>query len=350
MKRSVIVASAATVCLIALGLFAQSSRDAYRSAYRAWRQADPNLERDAGTAPTLVPRIATVAAQAARYGAARSSFLRQMTASEEQTFQGLDAPLPDLPDLTRGVRENVTAESALVKHNLDTFSRDSDRAIQQLKLMLDRENLALTALSTAIAERQAAAEAAKSAIASAEQARAKALNIGRDLNGAMGPIADQADRETAAWAEYYRKLADAARQPAAVPVIPSAPPPPTSITPLPLSRYTGAWIFPSAGLYHGPQPDSIDLTVREENGRAAGTLFVRYKLPPGSKDDPALRIDFSGEFKNTRNQVFSLQTAEGAKGTLELIPGPAFNLLEINFQTDPKPGKIQQGNAVLIKK
>jgi hypothetical protein len=45
-----------------------------------------------------------------------------------------------------------------------------------------------------------------------------------------------------------------------------------------------------------------------------------------------------------------LLTADGAKGTIDLIPGGAFNLLEINFHTDAKAGKIQQGNMVLLKK
>ncbi len=130
----------------------------------------------------------------------------------------------------------------------------------------------------------------------------------------------------------------------------SVPPAPKVITPLPLSRYTGAWTFPDGGLSHGPQPQFLDLVVHEENGHASGTLFARFKVPAGSKDDPVLRFDFTGEFRNSRNQVFALETSDGAKGTIELIPGPAFNLLEVNFLTDAKPGKIRQGNVVLVKK
>jgi len=103
-------------------------------------------------------------------------------------------------------------------------------------------------------------------------------------------------------------------------------------------------------LYHGPQPEFVDLVVHEQNGHADGTLFGRFKLPAGSKDDPVLRFDFTGEFKATRNQTFALETSDGAKGTLELIPGPAFNLIEVNFQTEAKPGKIRQGNVVMVKK
>jgi hypothetical protein len=63
-----------------------------------------------------------------------------------------------------------------------------------------------------------------------------------------------------------------------------------------------------------------------------------------------LRFDFTGEFQPSRRQVFNLVTAEGAKGTIELIPGPAFNLLEVNFQTEPKPGKVRDADVVLVKK
>lgn len=91
----------------------------------------------------------------------------------------------------------------------------------------------------------------------------------------------------------------------------------------------------------------VDLEVSEENGRAEGTLAARFKVAGG---DPVVRFSFSGEFKNSRQQVFALETTDGAKGTLELIPGPAFNLLEINFQVEPKPGKISQANFLLVKK
>jgi hypothetical protein len=94
----------------------------------------------------------------------------------------------------------------------------------------------------------------------------------------------------------------------------------------------------------------VDLVIHEQDGHAVGTLFARFKLPPASKDDPVLRFDFKGDFKGSRNQLFALETSDGAKGSIELIPGPAFNLLEINFLIDQKPGKIRQANAVLIKK
>src|SRR5581483_2765651 len=195
-----------------------------------------------------------------------------------------------------------------------------------------------------VAERQSAVDALKSATASAEQARAKAADANRELNAVLNTEPEQADRESAAWADYYKKLGAAVRgEGPAAPVspVPTAPAaaPRTSVTPLPLARYIGAWTFPPGGLFHGPTPEFLDLVVHEENGHADGTLFARFKTVPGSKDDPVLRFDFSGEFKGTRNQVFPRETSDGAKGTIELIPGPAFNLLEVNFQTEPKPNK-----------
>src|SRR5580658_9318828 len=98
-------------------------------------------------------------------------------------------------------------------------------------------------------------------------------------------------------------------------------------------------------MYHGLQPEAIEFDCAEDNGHASGTLAARFKLPGGSTDDPVVRLTFSGDFSNHRNQVFELQTPEGAKGRIELIPGTAFNLLEINFLIEAGPGKIRQGNA-----
>ena len=73
-------------------------------------------------------------------------------------------------------------------------------------------------------------------------------------------------------------------------------------------------------------------------------------LPQGSIGDPTVRFDFEGAFQSTRNQSFALVTSNGAKGSVELIPGPAFNLLEVSFTTEDKPGTVRQGNFLLIKK
>jgi hypothetical protein len=340
----------AALTVLACCVFAASSRDAYRASYRAWRQADPNLEKDAASAGAgFSGRVTAVAAQAAKFAAERGAFLRSAAEDRDKSLTPLDNRVPELKEPAGGVRDNVSAAAGIVKKNLDTFANDPDPAIQRLKGMLDRENAALTALSKAVAEREAAAESVKAAGARLESARVKALNANQDVSGAIKLAADNADRESAAWVEYYKKLGEAGS--GAGPAVPAA----TSstgkpVTPLPLARYTGAWTFPSGGLFHGPQPEFVDLVVHEEGGHATGTLFARFKLAAGSKDDPVLRFDFSGDFKSTRVQSFILETSDGTKGTIELIPGPAFNLLEVNFLTDAKPGKIRQGNVVLVKK
>ena len=102
-------------------------------------------------------------------------------------------------------------------------------------------------------------------------------------------------------------------------------------------------------MLHGPEPEVVDVTVQEENGHATGTFSARFKLPPGSAADAALRFQFSGDLSATRNQRFTLQTSDGAMGSIDLIPGGPFNVLEVNFTTDAKAGKINQGDVLLVK-
>ena len=103
-------------------------------------------------------------------------------------------------------------------------------------------------------------------------------------------------------------------------------------------------------MFHGAQPEFVELEVHEQNGHADGTLFGRFKLSPGSATDPLVRFDFAGDIAATPTQKFTLMTSDGTPGMIELIPGPAFNLLEVNFQTDPQTNKIRSGNFILVKK
>ncbi len=358
MKRN-----ALTLMVIACAL-AQTSRDAYREAYRAWRQSDPNLEQDAGSAGAgLGPRAEKTAAEAARYGAARSEFLQQLASNQETRLAWLETP-PDAPSamIDETAASLVASETRAVKRNVDTFAADPDPGIKDLRTMLQRENAALVALAVAMGERRRAAEDVKSANSRAAESQLKAVDQYHAVEQDLRQAGADAGAETLAWAQYYRLLADGARgvsAPDSNPTAAAATPEPSSaetapkavIAALPLARYTGAWTFPmTGGLFHGPQPEFVDLVVHEENGHADGTLFARFQLPPGSPGDPVLRFDFSGEFQNARRQVFHLTTSDGAKGTIDLIPGPAFNLLEVNFETEAKPGKVHQGNILLVKK
>jgi len=356
------VKRACLFAIVAVMSLAQRSRDDYRAVYRGWKQTDPNLERDASTGgAAIAQRADRMAAEAARSAAARKEFLEGTAQDEAQQVEWLENASLIPESTSKSDEQFIKSEAAAVTRTIDTFANDPDKGMQQLRQALAKERVALDTLAPVIAQRKKAAEEVTASTGAIEQARTKALEQSQAMLEGFKNAGASASSEAAAWAEYYRKIGEAA-QGTATPiteVLPGAPPavlnnpvpaPPT-VTPLPLARYVGAWTFPQTNaLYHGPQPEFIDLLVHEENGHATGSAFARFKLPPGSTGDPIVRFDFSGEFQPARRQVFNLVTAEGAKGTIELIPGPAFNLLEINFQTELKPGKIHQADVVLVKK
>jgi hypothetical protein len=378
-------AGVALAALAALMVFAQSareaSRDAYRAAYQAWHEVDPNLEHDAATASEPIGAQADrVAAEAAHYYAERRAFLDRFS---HETAQKL------------GAGNFVATQSAMVRKGIDNFAGDPDKGIQQVRMMLTRENIALIALGASQVERDKATAEADAALAAVEQAWHKASDLDREAAAGFAKPLASLDQEAPAWVGYYRTFSDAARAatsdtgrvisdlssgvtsgttlpatadasqragsdasrvatPDTDPATPSRPAEPSvrpAITPVPLIRYTGDWQYPLAdGFYHGPQPEFIDLEVREEDGHCTGQMVARFKLPAGNNDDPILRFEFKGDFQNTRGQRFTLVTGDGAQGTIDLIPGPAFNLLEINVQIAARPGKIHQANMLLVKK
>ena len=364
--------------LMTVGMPAQTSRDAYRAAYRAWREAEPNLEKSAGEAgpagDALAARASHAAEEAAKYGAARGAFLRALADQQGQQTLWLQNTLPfNLAPVAPAEDElRLTGSAAsLVAANISTFANDPDRGIQLLRRAMERERDALAALNSAIADRQKAADKTAQAAGAADQARLQALDQYRSVVEGITASAAATDQATAAWGVYYQKLAQGARGVIPQPVAPvsaaaaagtpvaaatapaaAAPPPrPPSITPVPLARYVGGWTYPLVGgMFHGADPEFVDLVVHESNGHADGTFYGRFKLPPGSSGDPVIRFDFSGDFKPTRNQSFPLLTSDGAKGTIDLIPGNAFNLLEVNFQTEPVQGKVRAGDLLLVKK
>ena len=119
---------------------------------------------------------------------------------------------------------------------------------------------------------------------------------------------------------------------------------------IPLVRYVGEWIYPTVGAhFHGLQPESAELVGAEESGQASGTLTARFRLPPGAATIPWCGWNLAARL-DTPAQKFALVTADGATGRMELIPGPAFNLLEVNFSVESRPGTVSQGNFLLIKK
>jgi len=343
-------------------LLVASAALAQQEARESWRKTDPNLERDAATAgATLGARADKAAAEAAKYFAAQKASLDTLAKDTAQKASAVP-PLNLRPETSPNLDAYLARQTTVLSSSIDTIARDPDRGIQQLRQALERERAAVAALSAGSKGSQTAREAVAQTAASAEQARVQTMELYQKLATSLQRSAQLTDQAGTAWAGYYRSLSDAARS-AAVPVTssvpePNSPPvafPPTpvarNVPPLPLSRYVGAWTYPTVGAhFHGAQPLSADLVVQDENGRASGTLSARFKLPPGDTGNPVVQFTFEGALQSSRDQTFAVTTSGGAKGTLELIPGPAFNLLEVNFSTDEKPGTIRQGNFLLVKK
>ena len=359
------------VFALAVAAFAQAppqdSSAAQQEAHRHWHETDPNLERDATSAgATLGARADKVAAEAAKYFSLRNDYLEGRAADARRGAELLE-PVNVAPEALPNLDRFLTAQDTILRSTIDTISRDPDRAVQQLRALLERERAAIGAIGTALKDSQKSQQAAVQTSRAAEEARTKSSDEYQKLAAGLQESEQLAQKSGASWASYYRALSDAARGATAPvtssgPALPSAGREPASVEParsaasnavppVPLARYVGAWTYPMLGAhYHGLQPESADLVVREEKGQASGTLTARFRLPSGSTDNPVVRFDFAGAFGNSRAQRFAITAAGGAAGTLELIPGPAFNLLEVNFSIGDKPGMIRQGNFLLIKK
>ena len=122
-----------------------------------------------------------------------------------------------------------------------------------------------------------------------------------------------------------------------------SPPPPSS------PRFAGGWSYPSKGRFYGAEPEFVELAIREDNGHLMGGLSVRFK-PASGTESGLMQFGFSGELRGTSVQTFSLETKNGEKGTIELIPGATPNTLEVNFHTTRSDGKTQSGNMILVKR
>jgi hypothetical protein len=376
-KRAAGILLAAAAAVAQNGAGPQPDRAAYQAAYHDWRAADPNLERDSATAgATVGARADQVAAEAAKYFGARKVYLDGLAADAEQRAAALDA-VPAPPAFEGNPFGYAASQRATIAASIDATTNDPDPAIQRLRQSLDRERTALLALSSALADTQNGSELVERTSANAEQARGRVAQHYQSLAAGLQQTALATGQEGARWADYYRALSEGARAaavaPAEAPVVASAAPRITvdpapavvnnpapvprtrSVTALPLSRYVGAWIYPTVGAqFHGAEPGSVDMDVRESNGQAKGTLSVHFMLAANRSADAVVRFEFQGAFQSTRSQSFPLVTASGAKGTVELIPGSAFNLLEVSFTLEERPGDrpgaIHQGNFLLIKK
>jgi hypothetical protein len=355
----------------AAGLIGQTSRDQYREAYNVWQQVQANLERDAGNGGA--PQVAQAdrsASAAASFETTRAAYVK--SASEDAVRRrsilqtAITRTSPDL--MPPAVASLAAGELLRVDKAIAKFTADKDPGIQQLRQSLERERVALVALSNTIQTRQGTVAATAEASAALEQARVKAAEAFGDQASQLARNAALMEMERVAWADYYSKLADAiqnANLPAPSPATAAPPvdistnaaptasapaPRSNSVSPVPLVRYVGEWTFPVVnGIFHGATPVSVALAVRENNGHAEGTLSGRFQ-PPAGVTDPVVQFTFEGEIAATPAQRFTLKGNDGRSGVIELIPGPAFNLLEVNFQMDLRPNKIRSGNFILVKK
>ena len=124
----------------------------------------------------------------------------------------------------------------------------------------------------------------------------------------------------------------------------------TAPTPPPAPyRFAGGWSYPSKGRFYGAEPEFVELAIREDNGHLMGGLSLRFKPSPGAASG-LLQFGFSGDLRSASIQTFSLETRNGDKGTIELIPGAAPNTLEVNFHARRSDGKAQSGNMILVKR
>ena len=384
MTRSVGLIFLVTVALAQNGAPPQPERSPFEAAYRNWRAADPDLERDTAAAnPAMGARADKVAAEAAKYFAARKTYWEKLQTDVEGAAAAME-PFPALLEIDSKPATYVANQTRLLNGSIDSIAADPDRAIQRLRAALDRERSALTALASALTDTERGYDQAQTAAMAAEQARGKAARDDQSLSTSLKQTAAEGEQTANLWAEYYRALSDGVRGvvaknatpeivPAPAPAadgntaapassLPPNPPadagpnaPPAlrtrPITPLPLSRYLGAWVYPTlAAEFHGTEPSTVDMLIRESNGQAKGTLIVWFKVAPTSKTEPAVRFDFAGPFQNSRNQSFPLITSNGAAGTVELVPGNVYNMIQVRFTTGDKPETIRQADFLLIKK
>jgi len=360
------------LCAALSSAWGQSPRDEYRRNFQAWRQTEPTLESDAASAGgDLAARVQRASAAAKAYVAARLEFLESISREaldQVKRIQELSAAsLAPSPE----IQNTVTTAADTVARVADSFGTAADAGIRQLRTALQQEKTELEAISQALTNSRRTMAAATVAGIDVETARDDLLRAYQGIAGARAQSAEQMRKSGTAWDAYYQALANppatgvisnviapakpvaaaakAAATSAPAPAEPEVVRPPT-ITPLPLLRYTGGWMFPAGGIFHGTQPDSVDLTVREENGHVTGSFNARFKIAAAKAPDPVVRFNFEGDLTANRNQIFNLRTAEGLTGTIELIPGPAFNLLEVNFQTEMRPNRIRSGNFLLVKK
>jgi hypothetical protein len=349
--------------LLVSTLLAQSPRDRYRAPYQAWRQTAPALEQSASAPTTAFAEQVRATSEAAQVflNARAAAFLDPFPGAAEQAAWGARplATAEAMLTVPQEVQQMLAVAAAKVGSNINAFSADDkDAAIRRVRQSMERERAALRALTDALAaEKGTLAEL----IEASDEAEIQRALVGQALITAAGQrmqLAEHVKREAIDWAAYYKDLLEGATAngristSSATPgngAAPAAAPAkilrPANNGQIQMTRYTGEWIFPSKGLFYGPTPESVEMAVDEANGTMHGTLTAKFSTPAA-----ALTLEFQGPVQQGKTQTFAVPFSDGTSGTLELIPGTAFNLLEVNFQSAPRAGSVSTANFVLVKR
>ncbi len=339
--------------LLASSAWAQSNHDNYWLPYQTWRQAAPALEQDAAAPPATFPDQVRKTSEAAQtYFSARSAnYLNPYPGAADQTAWGARplATADSLLAVPAEVQQLLAVTAAKVGTSINIFAADDkDPVIRRMRQALERERAALRALTDSLAAAKAPLNDMLDVSDDAEVQRALAGQALAAAAGRRTQLSEKVKREALDWAGYYKDLLEGATangRTLSSSAAPAAAPAkiirPAANGQLPLSRYTGEWIFPTKGLYYGPQPESVELVVQEVNGNLSGTLTAKFIMPLTS-----LTLEFQGPLQPGRTQTFT--TTSG--GTVEFIPGSAFNLLEVNYQTSQPTNSVSTANFVLVKR
>ncbi len=361
-------ALASLFALIAVAALFGQSREAYEQAYRDWRAADPNLERDASKAGvSLGPRTEKAAQGAGNFTTARETFFQDQMRYLAGALQALPPlELAKESDTDKTIDAYLASQQASDTTSIEVFGNNPDQGIQQLRQAMERERQALVALRTTIQSRETATAAFQQANENAERARSAVGDQLKTISDSFTKSNQDMGHTADAWPAYYRAMASGARGSGAgettpPPVLhppdsaPASAPVPAVVTSgrtapaVPISRYTGSWTFlPGVSTYHGLAPLSFDAVVREEGGQLIGTVNAQFIVT--GKADPSVRLSFSGPLQTRRMQTFPLKTAEGVPGSLDLIPGNAFNLLEVNYTLEGASAKVHESDVILVKR
>ena len=351
--------------LTAAPLLAQANRESYRVPYQAWRDAAPTLEQDAATPnPEFAARVQATAQAAEKFLAARADYINAARADATTQTDWASKPLVHSEAMLTPraeVQTMLTRANEFLNTTIGNFANVKDPAIQQVRQAMERERAALTALNQTLTARQPLLRDLTDNTSDADALRATVSQALKNASATREQLALHVRNEATAWTTYYRDLAEGAASTARTSSNSGSPTSPAKPTALvqraspagqtPLSRYVGAWSYPARnGIFLGVQPQTVELLVREDGGKLTGTLVAKFLIPAGTSGDSNLRFDFQGPIQQTRKQTFPLMTPEGVTGTIELIPGSAINLLEVNFQTGANGNKFRTANFVLLKR